>query len=119
MHRSRIIALGFPLSYSRDFLPVPIYIQVSIRRDIFQGTYLALFDLLGQLLSQLFIFLYLFSERDLDAALTLLQLFDLGEGGLKRDAALLLERRRSGLHRAIMRDKSKVKLGQIRAKRSL
>ena len=51
----------------------------------------------------------LFSKRDLNAALALLQLFDLGEGGLERDAALLLERRRSGLHRAIIRDKSKVR----------
>ena len=86
---------------------------MSIRRDIIKlsntSTYLALFCLLSQLLSQLFVFLNLFSKRDLNAALTLLQLFDLGEGGLKRDAALLLERRRSGLHRAIIRDKSKVR----------
>ena len=46
-------------------------------------TYLCLFDLFAEFLRQLLILLDLLGEGDLDAALTLLELFDLGQRGLQ------------------------------------
>ena len=47
------------------------------------GTYLCFFDLFTEFLRQLLVLLDLFGKRDLDAALTLLELFDLGQSGLQ------------------------------------
>ena len=70
-----------------------------------QQTYIWLFDLFIEFLSQLLILFNLFGERDLYTALRLLKLLDFSQSSLKRDTTLLLERRRSRLHRAIKNHK--------------